>query len=324
VRVEADQAFLQDEVALDDAERCPCLAYLFPGRGAAPHDTAELLSLLVRIDPKDPLAGQMARWLLAQRGDDGAWRNTLENGYALTGLVRYYRAAEAAPPEFRGEVLIGAVRAFEGVFAGRSLEVKVGSLPMPALAQTVGDPSKPVPLTVSAPGTAGQLYWTARLRYAPSAAVLPALDSGFRVRRDYLPAQGNGQAGTTFPAGALVRVRLTVTTPQARRNVVVDDPLPAGLEAVNPDLASTARSDTTGTGATSVSRAWPTGIDHVELHDERVLLFATTLPAGTLTYTYTARATAPGTFAVAPVQAEEMYRPEVFGRNASSTLTVTP
>jgi uncharacterized protein YfaS (alpha-2-macroglobulin family) len=55
-----------------------------------------------------------------------------------------------------------------------------------------------------------------------------------------------------------------------------------------------------------------------------VLLFATTLTAGTLTYTYTARATAPGTFAVAPAQAEEMYRPEIFGRNASTTVTVTP
>ena len=57
-----------------------------------------------------------------------------------------------------------------------------------------------------------------------------------------------------------------------------------------------------------------------EPRDDRVLLFATILQPGTFTYTYVARATAPGTFVVPPVQAEEMYRPEIFGRPYSDAL----
>ncbi len=46
------------------------------------------------------------------------------------------------------------------------------------------------------------------------------------------------------------------------------------------------------------------------------------LEAGELRYTYLARATAPGSFTVAPAQAAEMYRPELFGRTATTTVTV--
>jgi alpha-2-macroglobulin len=53
-----------------------------------------------------------------------------------------------------------------------------------------------------------------------------------------------------------------------------------------------------------------------------VLLFATTLDAGELVYTYVARATSPGSFSVPPTQVEEMYSPEVFGRTASSRVQI--
>lgn len=42
--------------------------------------------------------------------------------------------------------------------------------------------------------------------------------------------------------GARVRIRLTVAAPGPRHHVAVIDPLPAGLEAINPSLAGTTRS----------------------------------------------------------------------------------
>ena len=182
-----------------------------------------------------------------------------------------------------------------------------------------------VPLTVKATG-AGTLFWNARLRYEPATKNLKALDAGFAVDRKYLPYKGsngkttNGQS--TFAAGDLVRVTLKIRTQQARRNVVIDDPIPAGLEPLDARLTSTSRTEVSG-GEAVVDGSW-FGIDHVEIQESRVLLFATGLAAGTFTYTYVARATAPGTFIAAPTQAEEMYRPEIFGRTAAAVLLITP
>ena len=331
VRVEADQAFLQDETLREAWDRfvCPCSAYLGAGNT---HNTAELLSLLVKADPKNPLAPQMARWLMAQRDKQGRWDNTLENGYALTALVNYYRAAEPTAPNFKAEVLLGTTSAYEKVFSGRSLAAQSTQVPMTKLSATLNGQTAgtsgavgAVPLTVKATGN-GTLFWNARLRYEPATKTLKALDSGFAVERSYLPYVGTSNKTvngvSTFAAGDLVRVSLTIRTAQNRRNVVIDDPIPAGLEPLDARLSSTSQVEVSGGEAVRDGSSF--GIDHVEIQDNRVLLFATGLEPGTLTYTYVARATAPGTFIAAPTQAEEMYRPEIFGRTATATMVITP
>jgi hypothetical protein len=64
------------------------------------------------------------------------------------------------------------------------------------------------------------------------------------------------------------------------------------------------------------------GFDHVERHDDRVVLFATRLSEGRHTFSYIARATTAGSFRTAPAHAEEMYEPEVFGRTATAMINV--
>ncbi|NTV46460.1 MAG: hypothetical protein HGB11_08080 [Chlorobiales bacterium] len=63
--------------------------------------------------------------------------------------------------------------------------------------------------------------------------------------------------------------------------------------------------------------------DHIELRDDRVTLFATTLSAGVHTYTYFARATCYGQFTMPPTYAEQMYQPEVFGRTRTARITIS-
>ena len=104
--------------------------------------------------------------------------------------------------------------------------------------------------------------------------------------------------------------------------MVIEDPLPAGLETLNDQLATTSTNEVAGGASTGL--AFATGVDHAEVYDDRVLLFATQLSPGTFEYVYVARATAPGTFLAAPMQTEEMYRPEIFGRTATATVTVQP
>ena len=62
--------------------------------------------------------------------------------------------------------------------------------------------------------------------------------------------------------------------------------------------------------------------DHIERHDDRVEMFATSLSEGTHTISYVVRATTSGTFRTAPTRVEEMYSPEIFGRTASTQIEV--
>ena len=119
--------------------------------------------------------------------------------------------------------------------------------------------------------------------------------------------------------------------------ILLVDPLPAGLEPMNPELATTgtipdAAADTVdvmgapglgGRGALGSwwwwRRAW---FDHQNMRDDRVEAFTSLLWEGVYTYRYVARATTPGRFVVPPPRAEEMYAPETFGRGATDRVIV--
>jgi len=126
---------------------------------------------------------------------------------------------------------------------------------------------------------------------------------------------------------------------------VLDDALPAGLEAVDLSLRTAAlmagpgatrsiydNSDDAedmeaGTGYDWGYGMWEAGwwspFDYRELRDDRVVYFATQLWKGSYTATYVARATTPGVFVRPPAHAEEMYNPAVFGRSDGGVFTVT-
>jgi uncharacterized protein YfaS (alpha-2-macroglobulin family) len=122
-------------------------------------------------------------------------------------------------------------------------------------------------------------------------------------------------------AGARVRVVLTMVAPARRYHVALVDPLPAGLEALNPELAVTGDLPP-GPAESSSQRWWWPWYEHQNLRDERAEAFSTLLWEGVYTYSYVTRATTPGQFVVPPAKAEEMYAPETFGRSASDRVIV--
>jgi uncharacterized protein YfaS (alpha-2-macroglobulin family) len=124
-------------------------------------------------------------------------------------------------------------------------------------------------------------------------------------------------------------VTLTLTLTKERRFVAVTDPLPAGFEPVESWFATSAQAlaraqDEQGPTSDEGWFSWweRGGFDHIERHDDRVLLFATRLAEGRHVFSYVARATTAGAFRTAPAHAEEMYEPEVFGRTATATIEV--
>jgi uncharacterized protein YfaS (alpha-2-macroglobulin family) len=118
-----------------------------------------------------------------------------------------------------------------------------------------------------------------------------------------------------------------------RTHEALVDPLPAGLEAVNPELDTSQtvpppdEGDAPG-GDVVFARdsvwGWPwwSWHEHENLGDDRVEAFSSYLPGGTYEYEYIARATTPGEFVVPPTRAEQIYSPEVFGRSASTRVVI--
>ncbi len=206
-----------------------------------------------------------------------------------------------------------------------------------------------VPLATGAPielvrTGRGRLFYTVRLRYARARLPDAPLDRGIFVDRRYERIEpgtldqprARGTETREVRAGDLVRVTLRIIVPASRRFVVVDDPLPAGLEAVNFNLATAARRwasagagpapDEPGDQDTDADFGdvawWRQPFYHREDRDDRVVLSADVLEAGVYRYEYVARAVTPGTFVTPPTHVEEMYHPETFGRTEAVSFTV--
>ena len=171
----------------------------------------------------------------------------------------------------------------------------------------------------------GNLYYDAYLSTTLPVASIQPLDQGMSLSRQYFTLDDSKNPITEIQRGQLVRVRLTMVVPDALHYIVIDDPLPAGLEAIDASITT----DTTVPTKYTVQDYNERGFGwwfftHTELRDNKVVLSSDYLPAGTYVYTYLARASTAGTFNVIPPTASEFYFPDVGGRGAGSEFVVKP
>jgi alpha-2-macroglobulin len=286
-----------------------------------------LLEGMIRTDPRSDLIPKLVHGLLAHR-TRGHWGNTQENVFILLALDSYFQTYEAQTPEFVARAWLGDQYVGEFQFVGRTTEYQTVMVPMAYLADLPGQED----LIISKEGP-GRLYYRLGLRYAPTNLQLAPLDEGFVVERSYeavddpddvwQDADGGDQIAWHVRAGARVRVRIRMVAPSRRYHVALADPLPAGLEIINPDLAVSGELPTDPVASESRFWWWRwTWYEHQNLRDQRAEAFASLLWEGIHTYSYVARATTPGRFVVPPARAEEMYSPEVFGRSGTDWLIV--
>ncbi|HEX8651066.1 MAG TPA: alpha-2-macroglobulin family protein [Pyrinomonadaceae bacterium] len=287
-----------------------------------------ILEALIGDQPASDLIPKIVRGLLAHRVR-GRWENTQENVFVLLALDRYFGAYEKVTPDFVARAWLGERFAGGQEFKGRTTDTERINVPMSYLAETSATPQN---LVLSKEG-AGRLYYRIGMQYAPASLKLNSADYGFTVERVYeamddpQDVRRDGEGTWHIKAGARVRVRLTMAAPARRYHVALVDPMPAGLEAMNPELAVTGsvskdEKEEATTRGSRPWRWWRTWYEHQNLRDERAEAFTSLLWEGVHNYSYVARATTPGTFVVPPPKAEEMYHPETFGRGASDRVVV--
>jgi hypothetical protein len=169
----------------------------------------------------------------------------------------------------------------------------------------------------------GVLYYTAYMDYQLPVKDIPALDQGILVTRQYFSPDDLKTPVTEIERGELVQVKLTIVAPESLHYVVIDDPLPAGLEAIDASLLTSQQVPTIYQPNDYDRYGWGWWYFYYkQIYDEKVVMSADYLPAGTYTITYLARASTAGQFHVLPVTAKEFYFPDVAGRRAGSIFVV--
>jgi uncharacterized protein YfaS (alpha-2-macroglobulin family) len=289
---------------------------------------AILLEALMADDPQHDLIPKLVNGLLAHR-TRGRWENTQENVFVLLALDRYFKTFEAQTPDFVARIWLGETYAGSHEYRGRTTERRETLVPMAYLVGDAADGGGRQDLILSKEGD-GRLYYRLGLRYAPTNLELDPLDMGFVVQRSYEgvdnpeDAYQDAEGVWHIQAGARVRVRLSMVADNRRYHVALVDPLPAGLEIVNPALAVSGSipQDPQGPDFRYGWWWWGPWYEHQNLRDERAEAFTSLLWDGVYEYSYIARATTPGRFVVPPARAEEMYSPEVFGRSGSDVVII--
>lgn len=288
----------------------------------AQESTAEVLSAMLALNPRDAFVAPAARWLMLARDGTG-WDCPRDSSQAIAALVAYARATSEGRADYSYRVAVDGHQKLTGRYLpGSQTAVSRTRIPVERLHHPGASALDIVRQTKQGTLGPGPLYYLARLHYFLWAPAIASRSEGISVSRQYEDLQGH--ALHAVPVGRPVKVRLTVSTSQTLEYVNLQDPLPAGLEPIDDSLNTSQH----GLVKQAPWRSYQTMhdltwfLDHAHLHDDRVSLYASYLPPGTYTYTYLAASTTPGSFQAAPTHVSETFFPEVFGRSAGQLLTV--
>jgi uncharacterized protein YfaS (alpha-2-macroglobulin family) len=282
---------------------------------------AEAARAVFRKDAKNPRVQLLVDALVTLGRDDG-WGTTNANAAALLALGELLKPPYAGSLPHTLEVKLGGGAA-QKVSLGPDSPVAylVGTGEMDGGAGSVAleagssAPSKPVLVRVET-------------RYLPAgdgARVAPTSD-GFVVSREMSKQQAGGapaeriplaEPGKTvrFAIGDVTEEHVRVVNPKDRHFVAIVVPLAAGLEPLNPALATAPPEAKPSSGPTLK----PT---YVAFLDDQVAYYYDTLPKGTFDFYFRTRASIEGTFIQPAARAEMMYDGAVSGSSAGARIEV--
>ncbi|MGH2492668.1 MAG: alpha-2-macroglobulin family protein, partial [Candidatus Limnocylindria bacterium] len=287
---------------------------------------------LARVRPDHLLLPQTVRWLVLARATDG-WHTSIDRALGVLALTTYAVGTGELGGDYSYKVLLDDREVLAGLVKRSATPTAAGK----ELSLATLTPGQSSILAVTRDyGRPGRLYYTLDLRYVTPAKEVEALNRGFAITHEYTAVDDPAKRVTAVKVGDTVRVKLTIIAPADRNYVVIEDLLPAGLEAVDPRLKNVdpALKEKLEAERTQASQKQFGGYmapwfrwyyspwQQVDVRDDRAVLQADRLPKGVYEYVYYARATTPGNFFVAPARAEETYFPEVFGRSDSSRFIV--
>ncbi|MFP5212897.1 MAG: alpha-2-macroglobulin family protein [Acidobacteriota bacterium] len=262
--------------------------------------------------PDDPATAEAAETLV--RGLDGRdrWTSTSDTGWTLFALGRYYK-------KISGKGQGGEIQVIVTHADGRKEPVTVTFARAGAVQLDPKEALSGAGFTLSSDSDQ-KLYYRAHLTFPRLDYAVSGHDGGFSVRKKIESADG----GERIRVGDLVKVTLTVDTGKGeKRYAILDDPLPAGLMAINSAFKTEEPTpEDPGGGFMSVDGLLNFEPNFLEIGEQHVVAFRDSLWEGSYRFVYYARAVCEGEFNVPPTKVELMYEPEVNGFTQASRLKV--
>ena len=276
---------------------------------------AEVARAFAKCCPQNKKLPLLTQALVTLGRDDG-WGSTNANASALLALSELLEPKAAGGPTVRVTVKLD----------GKEQTVTLGASSPVVLLSGATTAAAEVLLPAGATGT---VLVRAETGYVPTpdGSQAPARGNGFVVTRELLRLTGEdtpseklalAEPGRTlsFAVGQVVEEHVQVVNPKARNYVAVVVPLAAGLEVLNPRLA-TSPPEAKAKGSLTME---PT---YAAFLDDQVAFYYDTLPAGTYDFYFRTRAQTEGSFTQPGAKAEMMYDAAVSGSSVGARITVT-
>ncbi|MBU1218884.1 hypothetical protein KKF34_19770 [Myxococcota bacterium] len=275
-----------------------------------------VLMALLESDKYSVLAHKIMKKIMISM-KDGYFGTTQQTTFALMALAAYVKKLNISviPPVFK-VTLDGKSLNFNG--SGTSIFVHNFDFP-----SVIAKGKQKLTITSLKKGK--PVFFTLKTKFSetPPKNGVTAYSTGISVYKRIEDVKGN--AAMEIQGGKVVRVRLFVHIPSSVgkvRYLAIDDPLPSGLEAINTDLATSAKVTTGNDTAYNLASYTESNISFREFREDRVLFFADSINSGFWEFTYLARATTIGSGFVPPVSVHAMYDPETHASSNPSRLTV--
>jgi len=251
---------------------------------------------------------------LVTLGQDDGWGSTQANAAAMLALSDVMKRKDAKAEVQKLSVTIGT----------QSQTLEVG--PANKIVQTATN--SPAKITLRSEAKL-PLIVRAETSYLPQAlgSEAPSGASGFIVTREILRQRGSDEPadkmllskpGTAIhlSVGDVVEDHVEVITNANHHYVAIAVPLAAGLEPLNPKLA-TAPPEATPSGSITATPSY------VAYMDDQVAFYYDDLPKGTYHFYFRTRATVPGKFTQPQARAELMYDGAVRGESVGARVEVS-
>jgi len=294
--------------------------------------TAFAVQALVKRDPTNPLIERAVRWMMLNR-TAGYWSSTKQTAMAIYGLLGFMRARGETAQPFTVDVFINGQAAGRHSFTAAEMSASdpiVISAPANAGANQVrlvkrdGSPSDSAKAASDRSAGQAALYWSAAAVYYDTATADArqgsrelaitrkyALLSPVKVK-DRIVYRESAFTGTAKP-GDVLSVRLTAAGSPEWRYLALEDPLPAGVEAIQDTTAYPLEREAPG--------SWWYG-SRVEYRDSRTVFFQETFDRGRYEFAYLVKVIAPGQFRAVPAQISPMYVPGVHASSEPQAFTI--
>ncbi|BAE51770.1 alpha-2-macroglobulin [Paramagnetospirillum magneticum] len=275
---------------------------------------AQILRASLAARPAEPRNRLLADALLGLGKGDG-WGSTNANAEALLALADWIRVGGRK----------GGDRAATVTFGGESRQL---SLTDAAPVARTSLPPGEARISLGAPTPEPLAVW-ARTSYVPSAdgSTQPAAARGFAVDREVWKLAPDGTLGgrmaldapsatIALAVGEVIEDHVTVVNSADRAHIAVVVPMAAGMEPLNPALA-------TAPPEAKPSEAVTRPPSYAAFLDDRISYFYDELPKGTYHFRIRSRATVPGRFIQPAAVARAMYDDTVNGNGNGALVVVT-